>query len=181
MPPGLITGPLARDSRKLARERQLFQEQVAFILAHELAHHHRGHNSCVSSGDASRASAEELARVASSAIPTFTQPLEVEADMWAVYTVLAAGDGRAGGSWDEEGGLVNLEFFGRLRDLGGTDVLQVFLSTHPLPQIRRPIIETAARQWSRGQWPPGSPGGGGLPVPGGGTLPIPSIPGLTAP
>jgi hypothetical protein len=177
--PGLVPAATARDQRKLARQLQLFQQQIAFILAHEMAHHHRGHTSCVGSGDAGRAQAEELARIASSALPTFTQPLEVEADTWAVSTVLAAGSGRPGGSWDEEGALVNLDFFGRLHDLGGADILQVFLSTHPLPQIRRPIIQVAAGGWAPGRWPPGAPAvGSGLPLPGGGTLPI-QIPGLT--
>ena len=36
----------ALDPRKLARQKMLFDEQLAFVLGHELAHHYRGHTGC---------------------------------------------------------------------------------------------------------------------------------------
>ena len=42
----------ALDARKLARQRFLFDEQIGFILGHELGHHYRGHTGCAQGGNA---------------------------------------------------------------------------------------------------------------------------------
>jgi hypothetical protein len=171
--PGYLAGPMALDPRKLARQRFLFDEQVAFVLGHELAHHYRGHTGCANGGGGGgggQPGVEDLVRVLSHAAPPFNQPLEAEADMYGVYTVMDAGRARQGGTWTEEGATMTLEFFDRLTGMGVEQVALAFLRTHPLPAIRRPIVQMAAQQWRTSGRPSGNPGG--LPIP----LPFP-IPG----
>jgi predicted Zn-dependent protease len=40
-----------------------------------------------------------------------------------------------------------LDFFSRLETLGVETVLLGFLSTHPPPQLRIPVVQNAAQQW----------------------------------
>ena len=163
--PGWLAGPMALDPRKLARERHLFDEQVAFVLGHELAHHYRGHTGCANGAPASPSdvSAEEVARVASSAVPPFNQPMETESDQWGITNALDAGRTRAGGTWNEEGALLSLDFFAHLSRFNPATV---FLRTHPPPQFRIPIIQTMANTWRNGGRP---------------TQAIPGLPGTTIP
>jgi hypothetical protein len=184
VPDAMVAGPQATDPHKLSRQLHLFDQQVAFILGHELAHHYRGHTTCAYNRSASQQEMDQLTRVASRVFPTFGQPREIEADMWGVTNLLEAGHERPGGAWSEEGALLNLDFFGRLSQ-GGDQVLRVFLSTHPPAVIRRPVVQNAARQWQPGRRPIGLPDvdpnnpAAGLP----GNLPIPgnlpsALPGL---
>ena len=177
VPRGLLTGPATTDQHKLARQVHLFDQQVGFIVGHELAHHYRGHTGCVSttgSGSKADLTPEELSRILSSAVPVFHQPQEVESDMWGMVNLLEAGHNRQGGAWTEEGALLNMDFFARLRRRGGQDIFRTFFSTHPLPQLRTPIIRNTARQWRPGWRPTTTPGvdSGGFQVP----TPIGNIP-----
>ncbi len=153
----LHAAPHATDPNKLARQRHLFDEQVAFILGHELAHHYRGHTDCVSGRTDQEIQRDELARMLAHTVPPFSQPREVEADMWGVVDVLEAGHERRGGTWTEEGALINLDFFRRLSDEGGPDLLLAFLSTHPPAMVRIPIVRATAQQWQPGWRPPVMP------------------------
>lgn len=174
----LITGPLATDPRKLAREAQLFDAQVAFILGHELAHHYRGHTGCAATGSttASAREAEALQRGLANAASPLEQPFEVEADVWGITNVLERGRARSGGAWNEEGALLSLEVFRHFGPLaqGGMDP-GVFLSTHPPSELRAPVVTQAALMYRPGQPPLPIPtidgqgisidlGGGGAPI-----------------
>lgn len=165
--PGWLSGPMALDPRKLARQRHLFDEQVAFVLGHELAHHYRGHTGCANGTPAtqSEVTAEELTRVASNVVPPFNQPMETESDQWGITNALDAGRNRAGGTWNEEGALLSLDFFAHLSRFNPATV---FLRTHPPPLFRIPIIQTMANTWRNGGRPTQALQG----VPGT-TLPIP--------
>ena len=179
----LIAGPMANDPRKLAREVQLFDEQIAFILGHELAHHYRGHMGCAAQGGttASAREAEDLQRGLANAASPLEQPFEVEADVWGITNVLERGRARTGGIWNEEGALLSLEVFRHFGPLaaGGLDP-GVFLSTHPPSELRAPVVSQAALMYRPGQPPLPIPtidgqgisidlGGGGAPI----RLPIP--------
>jgi len=153
LPPGTTSGPLATDPRKLARQRQLFDEQVAFILGHEMAHHYRGHTGCAPGGSASSAQAEDLERSLSQAAPPLEQPFEIEADMWGITSVLEAGHERAAGPWSDEGALLSLDTFRHLGEMSTDDLPLVFLSTHPPSMVRAPIVEQVARSWTPGRAP----------------------------
>lgn len=173
--PGWLAGPMALDPRKLARQRHLFDEQVAFVLGHELAHHYRGHTGCANGTPANQAdvTAEEVTRVASTVVPPFNQPMETESDQWGVTNTLDAGRNRRGGDWNEEGAMLSLDFFAHLSRFNPATA---FLRTHPHPNLRKPIIQTMANTWRNGGRPtqviPGMPGTT-LPIP----IPLP-IPGL---
>ncbi|HEY8429454.1 MAG TPA: hypothetical protein VIL20_13810 [Sandaracinaceae bacterium] len=171
--PSLHQAPHATDPHKLARQVHLFDQQIAFIVGHELAHHYRGHTGCVGGRTQAEIQRDELAQLLARTVPPFSQPFEVEADMWSVANVLDAGRNRSGGTWTQEGALLNLDFFRRLSDRGGAELVLAFLSTHPPAVIRVPIVRSAAQQWRPGWRPPtipvpGQPGAGiELPAPGG--------------
>lgn len=179
VPRGLLTGPPSIDHHKLSRQVHLFDQQIAFILGHELAHHYRGHTGCVSAGGSNSQadiSPEEISRILSASVPIFHQPQEIESDMWGIVNLLESGNNRQGGRWTEEGALLNMDFFGRLRRRGGDEIFRTFFSTHPLPQLRTPIIRSTARQWRPGWRPLTTPGmdDGGLQIPTpAGNIPLP--------
>jgi hypothetical protein len=146
-PAGFLPLPQALDPRKLARQNFLFDEQVAFVLGHELAHHYRGHTGCANGASTSSITPQDVGRVLSSTVPLFNQPNEIEADVQGTWNLLDTGSHRQGGNWTEEGALMALDFFTRLESLGVETVLLGFLLTHPLPQFRLPIVQNAAAQW----------------------------------
>jgi hypothetical protein len=167
-PPGYLALPQALDLRKLSRQRFVFDEQLAFVLGHELAHHYRGHTGCANGVASGGVGPDDAARLLSSAVPLFNQPMEIEADVNGINSVLTTGSRRQTGSWNEEGAMLTLNFFARLSSIGVETVLLGFLRTHPPPQIRIPIVQGAAQQWRQR---------GGAPMP---TFPFPlPIPGLS--
>lgn len=130
------------DTRKVARQREVFEEQIAFILGHELAHHYLGHLACNSAGGV-----EELGRVAADSVPAFNQIAELAADTAATKNVLAAGVARTGYTWTEDGALLVIAAFNRNDAIEVSDVLLAFERTHPLPHVRVPVITLAAEMW----------------------------------
>src|SRR5690606_20142203 len=116
--------------RVIARQHTVFDEQVAFVLGHELAHHHLGHLPCTAAPDP--LGAGEAARVLSSQVPLFNQPNEIAADVSGTYNVLDAGRSRVargGVSWGEAGGLLTMRFFAGLGQLSPADILTAFERT----------------------------------------------------
>jgi hypothetical protein len=157
-PPGLF--PYASDPRLLARQSQIFEEQVAFVLGHELGHHHLGHLPCTAGHDA--LGAGEVARILSTQVPLFNQPNEIASDLAGTYNVLDAGrarGARGGFSWTEAGGLLTMRFFSAFGQLTPGALLTAFERSHPPPQLRTPIIQQAANAWR-------STGGAPFPIPG---------------
>jgi hypothetical protein len=147
-PPGFLPLPQALDPRKLARQKFLFDEQVAFVLGHEMAHHYRGHTGCANGAANSNAvTPQDIGRLLSSTVPLFNQPNEIEADVQGTFNLLDDGARRQGGRFTEEGALMVLDFFSRLQSLGVETVVLGFLMTHPPPQVRLPIVQGAAQQW----------------------------------
>lgn len=171
--PSLHRAPHSIDAHKLARQRHLFDQQIAFIVGHELAHHYRGHTNCVAGRSDAEIQRDQLSQLLAHTVPPFSQPREVEADMWGIVDVLEAGQNRPGGSWTEEGALLNLDFFSRLSNRGGAELLMIFLSTHPPSAVRIPIVRSTSQQWTPGYRPPRMPvpgeSGNGLP----GNFPFP--------
>jgi hypothetical protein len=145
--PGFLPLPQVLDPRKLARQKQLFDEQLAFVLGHELAHHHRGHTGCANGQASNMITPRDIGRLLSNAVPVFNQPNEIEADVQGTFNLLDTGARRQGGTWTEEGAVMTLDFFSRLQSLGVETVVLGFLMTHPAPQFRLPIVNTSAQQW----------------------------------
>lgn len=130
------------DARKVARQREVFEEQIAFVLGHELAHHYLGHLSC-----SPHSEIEDLGQVAADNVPAFNQIAELAADAAATKNLLAAGVARTGYTWTEHGALLVMAAFNRHDATTASDVLLAFERTHPLPHLRVPVITLAAELW----------------------------------
>jgi Peptidase family M48 len=163
--PGFIDPAQHVDGRKVQRQHQLFEEQVAFVLGHELGHHYLGHTGCATgTTTGSRGvSPADLARLASNVIPLANQPNELAADAAGTNNLLSAGARRTGYKWSEAGALLTLDFFARLDQLTPVSIIFSFERTHPIPQIRRPLVQATANSWR-------ASGGQGIQIPGLGTL-----------
>ncbi|MDX2054398.1 MAG: M48 family metalloprotease [Polyangiaceae bacterium] len=143
--PGFYTPAQALDSRKLARQHQLLDEQIAFVLGHELGHHYLGHLPCTAQGMA--VTAAELSHILSSQVPVFNQPNEYAADVAGTVNVLDAGARMSGYRWTEGGGLLTMKFFAGLS--GGGDIFD-FARSHPPSELRVPVIQTTANSLRMG-------------------------------
>ncbi len=132
------------DARKVQRQHQLLDEQLAFIMGHELAHHYLGHLPCTSQGALSTA---ELNQVLTSVVPGFNQPNELAADVAGTNNLLTAGKRRADYHYTEGGALLTMTFFSGLDRLTPGDIIFGFERTHPPPQIRSPVISQTAATW----------------------------------
>jgi hypothetical protein len=155
-PRGFFAVANQNDGRKVQRQHAIFEEQLAFILAHELAHHHLGHLPCT--GNPGPLGSADLARVLASRVPLFNQPNEAAADLAGTTNVLDAGARRNGARWTEGGGLLTMRFFAGLEGGGAPNLLLAFQHSHPAPQFRVPLIQQSANYWRRN-------GGVGFPVP----------------
>lgn len=145
--PGALVDPLQHvDSRKVARQHHIFEEAIGFVLGHELGHHHLGHLGCTA-GSFTRASASDLNRLLSKAIPAFNQPNEIAADVAGTQNVMNAGKARNGNRWVESGALMTIDFFAALDRLTPATIVFGFERSHPHPIIRRPIIQQTAHNW----------------------------------
>jgi hypothetical protein len=141
-PPAELHGDSINDPRKVGLQRVLFDEAIAYVLGHELAHHYLGHLECTNSGGI----ADQIVLEAN-AVPLFNQASEVAADVAAVRNLLAAGAFRKDRVWTEEGALALFEFFQKWTEWTVTDVVLAFARTHPFPVVRLPIVMTTADAW----------------------------------
>jgi hypothetical protein len=174
-PAGFYTPAEALDPRKLARQRDVFDEEVAFVLGHELGHHYLGHTGCANGGTSGGIDPTIIGRIASNVLPGFNQPNEIAADVAGTQNLLDAGAARAPtgqAAWNEEGALLVLGFFGTMQQLSPSVVALGFLRTHPPPQLRTPIVQDTANRWRQSHGAGGKTTSG-FPFP----LPFP-IPGL---
>jgi len=136
------------DGRKVARQNALFDEEVAFVIGHELAHHHLGHTGCaIGRGGSRGVHPSDLGRLLSRTAPIFNQPNEVGSDVAGTQNLLTAGSRRQGVKWTEGGGLLVLQFFSGLDRMSSTDILFGFERSHPPPALRLPIVQQTAGAW----------------------------------
>jgi hypothetical protein len=141
------------DGRKVQRQHQILDEQLAFVLGHELAHHYLGHLPCT----AGNVTASEIGRVLSDVVPAFNQPAEIAADMAGVNNVLTTGARRQGYRFNEGGALLTMQFFSGVDQLSPIDIVFGFERSHPPPAIRIPVIQQTANTFR-------ATGGQGLPI-----------------
>jgi Peptidase family M48 len=152
-PPGFFDPTQQMDGRKVARQHQLLEEQIGFVLGHELSHHYLGHLPCTSAGQLPLA---ELGQALSGAVPLFNQPNEIAADASGTNTLLTMGFRRPGYHLTEGGALITMQFFAGLEQFSASALLFAFENTHPPAVIRAPIIQQTAAAWKL-------TGGAGLP------------------
>jgi hypothetical protein len=146
------------DGRKVQRQHQLFEEELAFVLGHELAHHYLQHTGCAGPQIAIITPAD-IGRVLSNTVPLFNQPNEITADTNGINNLLTAGKMRQGYHWTENGALLTLNFFLALKKITPAEaILFAFELSHPHPSFRIPIVQNTANQWrsSGGTAPPPS-------------------------
>ncbi len=151
-PPGFYSSAQLADQRKQSREQQVFDEEIGFVLGHELAHHYLNHLPCTS---ILPLDAAEIGQVVTSAVPMFNQPYESAADVGGINNVLRTGAQRAGYHFTEGGALLTMRFFAGLDQASPVDIF-TFERTHPPPSVREPVIRTAAqvfRSTSNFHWP----------------------------
>jgi hypothetical protein len=151
---GFFDARLDNDPRKLARQRELLDEQIAFVLGHELAHHYLNHLPCTGGG---ALGAAEVGRLLSDAVPAFNQPNELAADISGTNDALTAGARRPGYKFTEGGAMLTMRFFSGLDASSPGDIFN-FERSHPPPAVRIPVIQQTASAWR-------STGGRGLPYP----------------
>ncbi len=184
LPPGMLDVSKSLDQKKLKRQRQLFDESIAYVLGHELAHHYMGHlGSVCTGGGGGTIKAGDVIRLAKKIVPAVNQANEIQSDVEGVNNILTAGQNESDYKWSEGGALLVIDFFKKLRDLSPGAVLFTFTMTHPAPEVRAPIVKNTANFWRLTH--PGAVTGNGNPTPAGGMpaptvpkLPIPGIPGM---
>jgi len=147
LPPGMLDITKSLDSRKLKRQRQIFDEAMALVVGHELAHHYMGHVTCGGSGTAGPLKPGDLVKMATKVVPLLNQPIELQADIEGVKNVLDAGQNEAEYHWSENGGLLVFDFFKKVQELHPGAILFGFMNTHPLPQVRIPVVKNTANLW----------------------------------
>jgi hypothetical protein len=141
-PRDFISAAHERDPEKRARQRQLLDEGLAFVIGHELAHHRLSHTGCVGR-DHDEVTTADLGRLLSRKAPMFNQPNELASDVYGIENVLRTDEG-----WSEDGALLMLRFFrARTRQSLRNALVFGFERTHPHPDIRIPAVEQTARTW----------------------------------
>ncbi len=151
---GFVDARLDLDGRKIVRQYQVLDEQLAFVLGHELGHHYLGHLPCTAAGGLTLA---DLGAVLSNAVPAFNQPSELAADMVGLNNTLTLGARRQDYRLTEGGALLTMQFFSGLDQLTPSDVLFAFERSHPPPQVRTPVLMQTAAAFR-------ATGGVGLPI-----------------
>jgi hypothetical protein len=154
-PPGFFDPTIDNQPQKLGRQREILDEQIAFVLGHELAHHYLGHLPCTGAGQIPLA---EVGQLLASNVPLFNQPNEIAADMSGLNDTLTTGARRNGYHFTEAGALLTMQFFSGLDQSSAIDILFSFERDHPPPAVRIPIIQQTANAWR-------TTGGRGLPYP----------------
>jgi hypothetical protein len=143
-PAGFFDATQQADGRKVARQHQLLEEQIGFVLGHELAHHYLGNLPCTSAG---QLPLPELGQALSGAVPLFNQPNEIAADASGTNTLLTMGFRRTGYHLTEGGALITMQFFAGLEQFSASSLLFAFQNDHPPAVIRMPIIQQTAAAW----------------------------------
>ncbi|MEZ4226873.1 MAG: M48 family metalloprotease [Polyangiaceae bacterium] len=152
-PAGFFNPTQQTDARKVKRQHEILDEQIAFVLGHELGHHYLGHLPCTASG-AGAVTAAEAGHILSGVIPIFNQPNELAADVAGTQNVLAAGNRRAAYHWTENGGLLTMQFFSGLDSFSPVDIVFGFERSHPPPFVRTPVIKQTAASYRSGNTSP---------------------------
>lgn len=135
------------DGRKVARQHQLYDEELAFVLGHELAHHYLQHTGCAGP-QTPFITPQDIGRVLSRAVPGFNQQNEIFADTNGTQNLLTAGARRQGYHWTEGGAMLTLNFFLALKQMTPVEaILFGFELTHPHPSFRIPIVQQTANNW----------------------------------
>ncbi len=141
------------EARKVARQHELFAEELAFVMGHEIAHHYLGHTGCVGTPHP----LVQIGNLLSGRVPIFNQPFELAADTHGTQNLLNAGARHSGYKWTEGGATMTLTFFASFEQQSGGDLLFAFIMSHPPANVRMPVVTQAANNWRAAQPRPPMP------------------------
>jgi hypothetical protein len=148
LPPGMLDPTKSLNPDKLKRQRQIFDEAIAYVVGHELGHHYLGHlGSACTGGGGGTIKPGDLVRLAKKVVPAINQANEIAADIAGTKNLLDAGQSESEYKFSEGGALLVIDFFKKLRDLNPGAVLFTFMMTHPAPEVRAPIVKNTANYW----------------------------------
>jgi hypothetical protein len=153
LPGGIIPAQYWNDPVRFSRAHEIFDETVAFTFGHECGHHYLGHTGCANGQTPSAGpSPAQVGQLFTRVLPGLNQPNEAAADVAGVLNTLDTGRARMAAGyyrWIEAGGLMLLDFFGRLDRAAGISPLNPigFLRSHPNSALRIPIVQGAASTW----------------------------------
>jgi hypothetical protein len=147
------------DGRKIARQHVLFDEQLAFVLGHELAHHYMGHLGCTGSGafGPSIPGIDQGVHLLQGLVPVFNHYNEGQADTYGTYNLLSAGAQRQGAHWNEEGAILTLDFFAHFESNPAAPIMSLLHSHPDSAMVRKPVVQMAANQWRQSRQQPAAP------------------------
>ncbi len=136
---GFISSKHEHDEKKRRLQAQLLDEGLAFVIAHELAHHRLSHTGCVGK-DRGKLTTSDFGRLLSRKVPGFNQPNELAADVYGIHNTMAADH-----QWKEAGAMLLLRFFKARTKLSLKDSVKfTFERTHPHPDVRIPVVKDTA-------------------------------------
>lgn len=150
LPGGVVPPQYWADPRRISRAHEMFDETVGFTFGHELAHHYLGHTGCAHGQPAGIPSVlTDLNRIVTSGCAYCNQWNEAAADNAGVWNLLDAGRARSASAyrWNEEGGLWLFDFFARMNATVGSTGVSSYLTTHPNPLLRIPVLQADASAW----------------------------------
>jgi hypothetical protein len=150
LPGGVVPAQYWADPRRISRAHEMFDETVGFTFGHELAHHYLGHTGCAHGQPAGIPSVlTDLNRIVTSGCAYCNQWNEAAADNAGVWNLLDAGRARSASAyrWNEEGGLWLFDFFARMNATVGSTGVSSYLTTHPNPLLRIPVLQADASAW----------------------------------
>lgn len=142
-PPDGREDPRIRDDRsKLALQRLIFDEEVGWVIGHELAHHYLGHTRCAGDGGI----VDGVRQLASSLVPAAKQPDELAADGAGIDLLLNTAR-RTNKPYSERGALLVMTFFARTEPTTFEDLVFLFARTHPPSELRVPALRAVTAAW----------------------------------
>jgi hypothetical protein len=150
LPAGIIPPQYLLDPARLSRAREIFQDMVAFTMGHELGHHYLGHTGCANGQPANLLS--QLGRLGSRLVPVWSQFDESSSDTAGAVNALDAGyTRRPQFRWSEQGGVYLFDFFARLEQTAGGNVMNPLnlLRSHPFPSMRPQWMRPTVEDWYR--------------------------------
>ncbi len=148
LPPNIIPAQYVNLPQRLSRAHEMFDDIIAFTVAHELAHHYLGHTGC--KGTVGPIDLLGGWRIATSIIQPLNQANETAADTYGSYDTLATGAARIPAyRWSEKGGLLLFDFLSRLENAIGATPLNpiAYFQSHPPTYLRIAWVHAAANAW----------------------------------
>jgi hypothetical protein len=142
-PPDGREDPRIRDDRdKIALQHLIFDEEVGWVIGHELAHHYLGHTRCNDDGGL----VDGVRALAMAIVPAFKQPDELAADAAGIDLVLNTAR-RTNAPYSERGALLVMTFFARTHPITAQEIVFLFAITHPPSEIRVPALRAVTAAW----------------------------------